>query len=100
MARVAEELTTQTLRLVHLILERSIRQAQARAKVRRNVASLVEVPEGQEGRPSRAMTLSQAVVLLETVESGTHRLAAYVVLSLLSGSAPRRRGRSRGTRST
>ena len=31
------------------------------------------------------MTLGQAVALLETVESGTHRLAAYVVLSLLAG---------------
>jgi len=31
------------------------------------------------------MTLNQAVMLLETVESGTDRLAAYVVLSLLSG---------------
>ena len=65
--------------------ERAIRQAQARDKVRRNVASLVDVPEGQEGRPSKAMTLSQAVRLLETVESGTHRLATYLVLSLLSG---------------
>ena len=27
------------------------------------------------------MTLNQAVMLLETVEAGTHRLAAYVVLS-------------------
>jgi len=66
-------------------VERAIRQAQARDKIRRNVASLVDVPEGQEGRPSRAMTLNQAVMLLETVESGTDRLAAYVVLSLLSG---------------
>jgi hypothetical protein len=31
------------------------------------------------------MTLGQAVALLETVESGTYRLAAYVVLSLLAG---------------
>ena len=31
------------------------------------------------------MTLGQAVTLLETVESGSDRLAAYVVLSLLSG---------------
>ena len=45
----------------------------------------VDVPEGQEGRPSRAMTLGQAVALPETVESGTHWLAAYVVLSLLAG---------------
>jgi integrase len=81
----AEELTTRTLRLIHQILERAIRQAQARDKVRRNVASLVDVPEGQEGRPSKAMRLNQAVMLLETVEGGTHRLAAYVVLSLLSG---------------
>ena len=81
----AEELSARSLRLIHQIVERSIRQAQARDKVRRNVASLVDVPEGQEGRPSKAMTLNQAVMLLETVESGTHRLAAYVVLSLLSG---------------
>jgi integrase len=81
----AEELSQRTLRLIHQILERAIRQAQARDKVRRNVASLVDVPDGQEGRPSKAMTLNQAVMLLEAVESGTHRLAAYVVLSLLSG---------------
>jgi integrase len=81
----AEELSTRSLRLIHQIVERAIRQAQARDKVRRNVASLVDVPEGQEGHPSKAMTLGQAVALLETVESGTHRLAAYVALSLLAG---------------
>ena len=81
----AEELSTRSLRLIHQIVERAIRQAQARDKVRRNVASLVDVPEGQEGRPSKSMTLGQAVGLLETVESGSHRLAAYVVLSLLAG---------------
>jgi hypothetical protein len=56
----AEELTTRTLRLIHQILERSVRHAQARDRVRRNVASLIIVPEGQEGRPSQAMTLDQA----------------------------------------
>ena len=61
----AEELTTRMLGLIHQILERAIRQAQARDKVRRNVASLVDLPEGQEGRPSKAMTLNQAVMLLE-----------------------------------
>ena len=81
----AEELSTRSLRLIHQIVERAIRQAQARDKVRRNVASLVDVPEGQEGRPSKAMTLGQAVALLETVETGPHRLAAYVVPSLLAG---------------
>ena len=82
----AEELSTRTLRLVHQILERAIRHAQARDKVRRNVASLIIVPEGQEGRPSKAMTLDQAVQLLDQVGPGSeHRLAAYVVVSLLAG---------------
>ena len=49
----AEELSTRTLRRLRLILGRAIRHAQARDKVRRNVASLIIVPEGQEGRPSR-----------------------------------------------
>ena len=74
-----------TLRLMHQILERAIRQAQARDKVRRNVASLVDVPEGQEGRPSRAMTLDQAVSSWRPSSPAAHRLAAYVVLSLLAG---------------
>lgn len=82
----AEELSGRTLRLIHQILERAIRHAQARDKVRRNVASLILVPEGQEGRPSKAMTLDQAVQVLDQVASGSeHRLAAYVVVSLLAG---------------
>src|SRR5215467_5755196 len=82
----AEELSTRTLRLVHQILERAIRHAQARDKVRRNVASLVILPEGQEGRPFRAMTLDQAVAVLDQVgPASQHRLAAYVVVSLLAG---------------
>lgn len=82
----AAELSNRTLRLVHQILERAIRHAQARDKVRRNVASLILVPEGQEGRPSKAMTLDQAVQVLDQVGPGSeHRLAAYVVVSLLAG---------------
>src|SRR6266567_3228831 len=82
----AAELSTRTLRLVHQILERAIRHAQARDKVRRNVASLVILPEGREGRPSQAMTLDQAVRLLDEAGPGSeHRLAAYVVVSLLAG---------------
>jgi hypothetical protein len=37
------------------------------------VQALVDVPEGQEGRSSKAMTLGQTGALLQTVESGTHR---------------------------
>lgn len=82
----AEELSTRSLRLIHQILERAIRQAQARDKVRRNVANLIMIPEGKQGHPSKAMTLDQAARLLEALESETDsRLAAYVVLSLLTG---------------
>jgi site-specific recombinase XerD len=82
----AQVLSTRTLRLAHQLLERSIRHAQARDKVRRNVASLIILPDGQEGRPSKAMTLDQALTLLDEVgPRSPHRLAAYVVLSLLSG---------------
>ncbi|HUK67335.1 MAG TPA: site-specific integrase [Streptosporangiaceae bacterium] len=82
----AEELSTRSLRLIHQILERAIRHAQGRDKVRRNVASLIVVPAGQEGRPSKAMTLGQAVLLLETLESAAgFRLFAYVIVSLLAG---------------
>lgn len=82
----AEELSGRTLRLIHQILERIIRHAQARDKVRRNVASLILVPEGQEGRPSKAITLDQAIQLLDQAGPGSEpRLAAYVVVSLLAG---------------
>jgi hypothetical protein len=43
----AGELSTRSLRLIHQILERSIRHAQARDKVRRNVASLITFPRGR-----------------------------------------------------
>jgi integrase len=82
----AGELSNRSLRLIHQILERAIRHAQARDKVRRNVASLITVPEGRQGRPSRAMTLDQGTMLLDAVATGSeYRLAAYVVLSLLAG---------------
>jgi integrase len=82
----AGELSARSLRLIHQIVERAIRHAQARDKVRRNVASLVSVPEGRAGRPSKAMTLAEAVQLLATLDSASSsRLSAYVVLSLLTG---------------
>jgi integrase len=82
----AGELSTRSLRLIHQILERAIRHAQARDKVRRNVASLITLPEGRPGRPSKAMTLDQAVRLLAVVGPDSEfRLSAYVVLSLLTG---------------
>ena len=76
-------LSTRSLRLVHQIIERAIRHAQAADLVGRNVASLVAAPEGKGGRPSRSLTLDQAAAVLEAANGSP--LHAYVVLSLLAG---------------
>jgi integrase len=52
--------------------------------VGRNVAALVKPPKGQgAGRPSKSLTLEQAVALMAAAR-GT-RLEAYITLSLLTG---------------
>ncbi len=90
----AEELSGRTLRLIHQILERAIRHAQARDKVRRNVASLILVPEGQEGRPSKAMTLDQAVQLLDQAGPGQPAPAGRLRGRVPAGRGPHRGGTS------
>jgi integrase len=77
------KLATRSLVGVHSILKRSIRQAQARDKVLRNVAELVTTPKGKPGRPSKAMTFDQAMAMLEAAKF--YRLYGYVVVSLLVG---------------
>jgi site-specific recombinase XerD len=47
------------------------------------VATLVDNPKGQVGRPSRSFTLEQSLALLEAARES--RLNAYVVLSLATG---------------
>jgi hypothetical protein len=47
------------------------------------VATLVVIPKGLEGRPSRSFTLDQDRALLKA--AGVSRLDAYVVLSLTVG---------------
>ncbi|MEV4167633.1 tyrosine-type recombinase/integrase [Nonomuraea dietziae] len=79
----AKVLSTRTVRLLHSCLHRAVKFAQARDKVKRNVVGLSEVPEGKEGRPSKSLTLDQAVAVVQAAE-GT-RMYAYVVLSLLIG---------------
>ncbi|MEV0971010.1 site-specific integrase [Microtetraspora glauca] len=75
--------STRTIRLLHSCLNRAVTFAQARDKVKRNVVALCGVPEGQEGRTSKSLTLEQAAEILAAAESS--RLYAYVVLSLLIG---------------
>ena len=50
----------------------------------RNVANLVDTPKGKkDGRPSKAMTLDQAMTVLEHAKHDP--LHAYVALSLMTG---------------
>ncbi|MGH3380295.1 MAG: site-specific integrase, partial [Actinoallomurus sp.] len=80
---LTDKLATRSLRGVHSILKRAIRQAQARDRVLRNVAELVTTPKGRVGRPSNALTQEQATAVLDKAK--TSRLHAYVVLSLMTG---------------
>lgn len=79
----ATVLATSSLQMVLSILRRSITHAQRRDKVLRNVAELVEAPEGRPGRPSKSLTLEQAKAVL-SAQKGTW-VHAYVVVSLLVG---------------
>ncbi|MGJ6966970.1 site-specific integrase [Streptosporangium sp. G11] len=83
LAAKAKILSTETLRKIHSVLKRSIARAQARDKVKRNVVMLCEIPKGQEGRPSKSLTLDQAASVLKAAEGAI--LYAYVVVSLLIG---------------
>lgn len=77
------DLSTRSLKILHSILNRSVRQAQVRDKIRRNVVLLCDVPAGRDGRTSKSLTLSQAERVLRASEQSP--LHAYVVLSLLTG---------------
>lgn len=83
LAEKAKTLSTRTLQGIHSCLNRAIKRAMARDKVKRNVVALCSVPKGREGRPSKALTLAQAEAVLKAAEGS--RMYAYVVLSLLTG---------------
>ena len=76
-------MSTRYLQLARASLARAIRYAEAHDLVGRNVATLVDNPKGQVGRPSRSFTLEQSLALLEAARES--RLNAYVVLSLATG---------------
>jgi hypothetical protein len=53
---LARKLSKRTLMMIKSTLRRSIRRAQVHDLIGRNVVELVDLPAGQPGRPSRAMT--------------------------------------------
>ncbi|GAA3925973.1 site-specific integrase [Actinomadura viridis] len=81
----SKDLSTRSLKLIHSILSRSVRKAMAQDRVRRNVVDLCDVPEGREGRPSKALNLTQAKAVLDAARRAEPRIAAYIVLSLTTG---------------
>jgi len=80
---LSEKMSTRYLQLGRASLARAIRYAEAHDLVGRNVATLVDNPKGQVGRPSRSFTLEQSLALLDAARES--RLNAYVVLSLATG---------------
>ncbi len=73
--QAAEHLGKRSLMMIKSTLRRSIRRAQKHDLIGKNVIDLVDLPEAQPGRPSRAMTEEQATEVLETVKGTT---GAYV----------------------
>ncbi|MGH3613629.1 MAG: hypothetical protein ACRDRK_13770 [Pseudonocardia sp.] len=49
---------------MHSILNRAVRHAMARDKIKRNLVMLCDVPTGQGCRPSKSLTFDQAEALL------------------------------------
>ena len=100
LSRMAAEYSSSAVTMGHLALKRAIRHAEANDLVSRNVATLVDTPKGQEGRPSNSLTLEQAVAVitaaktlpalelhpgLKDVRRPAVLMYAYIVLSLLAG---------------
>ena len=100
LATMAAGYSSAAVTMGHLALKRAIRHAEANNLVSRNVATLVDTPKGQEGRPSKSLTLDQAVAViaaartlpvmelhpgLKDVRRPAELMYAYIVLSLLCG---------------
>jgi integrase len=100
LAKMAATYSSAAVTMGHLALKRAIRHAEASDLVARNVAALVDTPKGQQGRPSKSLTLEQAVAVITAAETlpvmelrpglkDVRRPAAlmyaYIVLSLLVG---------------
>jgi integrase len=86
LAEKAKTLSTRSLEGIRSCLNRAVKRAMARDKVKRNVVELCSVPQGRAGRPSKALTLAQAKAILTAAEGS--RMHAYIVVSLLTGARP------------
>ena len=100
LAAMAAGYSTAAISMGHLALKRAIRHAEASDLVTRNVAALADTPKGQDGRPSKSLTLDQAAAVitaagtlpvmelrpgLKDVRRPAALMHAYITLSLLTG---------------
>ena len=84
LSALASRTSTRTVQISRNVLVRAIRHAERDGLVARNVAALVKPPKGHRaGRPSKSLTLDQAIAVMDAAK-GT-RLEAYITLSLLTG---------------
>ena len=83
LGKLAERLSTRSVRLARMILIQAIRNAMVNDLVVRNVADLAAVPTGEPGRPSRSFNLEQDLAVLDAAKG--ERLWPYVAVSMLGG---------------
>jgi len=83
LGKLAERLSTRSVRLARMILIQAIRNAMVNDLVVRNVADLTAVPTRKPGRPSRSLNLEQALAVLDAAKG--ERLWPYVAVSMLGG---------------
>ena len=69
LATMATRYSSAAVTMGHLALKRAIRHAESNDLVGRNVAALVGTPKGQQGRPSKSLTLKQAVAVITAAET-------------------------------
>lgn len=78
-------LARSSLQRILSLLRQILRRAMARGLVHRNVAELCEAPAAvRPGRPSKSLTLAQAVAVLQEADA-VPVMDAYVHLSILTG---------------
>ncbi|MBV9445896.1 MAG: site-specific integrase [Streptosporangiaceae bacterium] len=70
---IAGSLSKRSLLMVKSTLRRAIRRAQVHDLIGKNVVELIDLPPGQPGRPSRAMTEEQAGRVLATTRNSAIR---------------------------
>jgi len=83
LGKLANRLSTRSVRLARMILIQAIRNAMVNDLVVRNVADLATVPTGKPGRPSKSLNLDQALSVLDAAKG--ERLWPYVAVSMLGG---------------